>query len=50
MHPDRFDRYLKVSFWLKKRYTRAGWLTVQNGQFMSLYAALDYAAFRRYLG
>jgi hypothetical protein len=44
------DRYLKIANYLRKRYTQAGSLIVQRGRFMSLYAALDYAAARRYLG
>lgn len=44
------DRYLKISTYLRERYTKAGSLIVQRGHFMSLYAALDYAAARRYLG
>lgn len=43
-------RYLKIAIYLRKRYTRHGGLIVQRGHFMSLPAALDYAAARRYLG
>jgi hypothetical protein len=42
-------RYLKIARYLRKRYTQAGSLIVQRGPFMSLPAALDYAAARRYL-
>lgn len=43
------DRYLKIAAYLRQRYTKDGSLIVQRGHFMSLYAALDYAAARRYL-
>jgi len=43
------DKYLKISRWLKRRYTdKDGYVTWQVGHFMSLPAALDYAAWRKY--
>lgn len=36
-------RYLKIANYLRKRYTQAGRLIVQQGRFMSLPAALDEA-------
>lgn len=42
------NKYLKLSKWLKKRYAKAGYVTWQVGHFMSLPAALDYAAWRKY--
>ena len=44
------DRYLKIATYLRNRYTKNGVIIVQYGHFMSLPAALDYAAARRYLG
>ena len=46
---DKINRYLKIATYLRKRYTKNGSLIVQSGPFMSLPAALDYAAARRYL-
>jgi hypothetical protein len=43
-------RYLKIARWLRTRYTVNGFVTTQHGHFMSVCAALDYAAARRYLG
>ena len=44
------NRYLEIAAYLRKRYAINGSIAWQRGGFMSLPAALDYAAARRYLG
>ena len=47
---DRFDRYLAIVAWAKRRYTRDGWLTIKIGGKPTVYTRIEMAAARRYLG
>lgn len=45
---DGWDRYIEIGRWLMRRYTKDGVVIVQHGEFMSRYAALQLAFFKRY--
>ena len=45
----RFERYLKTARWIIARYTHNGVFVAQQGEFMSIGAALVYAAWRRHI-
>ena len=47
---DRYDRYLAIVAWARKRYTRDGWLTTHEGGRPSVFTRIENAAARRYLG
>ena len=47
---NRFDKYLKLTAWLRKRYTRNGAIIVSRGFNPSIYTVLEGEASRRYLG
>lgn len=43
------DRYLAINAWLKRRYSKDGWLTLSVGAIPSRYTILDIAFFKRYV-
>lgn len=45
----RFDRYLKVCEWARKRYTRNGILIIDRGGVPTTYARIEEAAFEKYI-
>jgi hypothetical protein len=48
-NPNRFDRYLAIIHWLRRRYTRDGRLTISVGGIPSAFSRLELAFARRYL-
>ena len=44
------DRYLAIVRWARRRYARAGWVTISVGGAPSIYGRIEAAAARRYLG
>ena len=47
---DRFEKYLRISAWLRDRYTQDGTLIAERGFNPSRYTQLERDAARRYLG
>jgi hypothetical protein len=43
------DRYLAIVGWARKRYTRAGMLTISVGGVPSAYSRIESAAWGRYM-
>lgn len=49
-HPDRFDRYLRVVHWARRRYQdHRGVVVISTAGQLSTYSQIEEAAFARYI-
>jgi len=44
-----FDKYLKITFWLMKRYTKNGALILEKGGIPGRYSELERMAWDKYI-